>query len=718
MLQRSRFIRSVSILKDACAFQVVAESGRTAARSVSRNAAFCCTLAALAFILLAPSARAQTLDGDLRVLQRTDGVAYVYHTALFPLGYSYTVYRGPDADNLQALTASPQVPVQDGLGFVQAVSPEAYASAQDAVRADEGTTPDPFEVLISLRSDPIARAFLGFQHAELATALGQLYIDSTATPGVTVTYRFAEVDPFGKETGRFVEDAITLSPTEPAAPTAFEAAVRASDGIPEVRWRYPATDADDGVLYFDLVSLPTPASDAQAEEAIRLNRKPILRNAAAEAYQYLLPAVAEGDTLYLALEAVDVAQQRARTPVVTFVVPDETAPEPPTNVFAEAIGVGAEVLWFPSVSLDVVGYHVYRATQLGPDAEPQRLTDSLLVADQFSYFGLNDEAAPDGPQVYFYTVRAVDAAGNESVPSPSATVRIEDLLPPPAPTQLEAAIDTSAAATVVRLTWAIGVEQASDFQTFILRRQAIGQSSGPRLHQDDLTALAYADAGPFVEGETYRYLIASMDATRNVSAEAVIAVTIPDRTPPSPPETLTAEAEQDGRIRLRWQPSTALDAAGQEVYRTDADTTLLLATLPSTRTVYEDPTAATGIAYTYAVRAVDERQNRSTAATIAITRPDRQAPRYVRNVRAQAQVGGGVRVAWEPVPDADVAGYRVYRSAVRNGTFALVTDALLTDLTFDDAGGSARVFYQVRAVDASGNESRPSDTAQAREVRP
>ncbi|MBN2430184.1 MAG: fibronectin type III domain-containing protein [Acidobacteria bacterium] len=66
-----------------------------------------------------------------------------------------------------------------------------------------------------------------------------------------------------------------------------------------------------------------------------------------------------------------------------------------------------------------------------------------------------------------------------------------------------------------------------------------------------------------------------------------------------------------------------------------------------------------------------------------------------------------IKLLWDPVPDKDLAGYRVYRRGSREESFRRLTRQLLefpsfTDETADPAG---EYVYVVTAVDTSGNES-------------
>jgi len=82
---------------------------------------------------------------------------------------------------------------------------------------------------------------------------------------------------------------------------------------------------------------------------------------------------------------------------------------------------------------------------------------------------------------------------------------------------------------------------------------------------------------------------------------------------------------------------------------------------------------------------------------------------------------GGIRLSWESlIQEGDLAGYRVYRQRAGDRDPVLITPALLGTNVFFDPVTPTRgevIRYQVTAVDTSGNESRPSPTAEVHSDR-
>lgn len=81
-------------------------------------------------------------------------------------------------------------------------------------------------------------------------------------------------------------------------------------------------------------------------------------------------------------------------------------------------------------------------------------------------------------------------------------------------------------------------------------------------------------------------------------------------------------------------------------------------------------------------------------------------------------LGGDALLRWRPVRVDDLEGYRVYRSTTTSGPWKRIwpekDEPLLPRITFRDrkVPEGAQFWYQVTAVDTSGNESRPSPAVQ------
>ena len=188
---------------------------------------------------------------------------------------------------------------------------------------------------------------------------------------------------------------------------------------------------------------------------------------------------------------------------------------------------------------------------------------------------------------------------------------------------------------------------------------------------------------------------------------------------PAAPQNVAASPAPGG-LRVDWDDNTDPLLAGYNVYRGASATgsfTLLNTAGPVTGSEFLDLTAPSGATSFYRVRAVDTYGTESSnSAVVSATRPnDTVAPAVPTSLSADGRVEG-VILSWTGVADADLAGYRVFRSDSESGTYAVLNGGQIISATaFTDttAPGGATWFYRVAAVDLAGNESARSEVASA-----
>lgn len=194
--------------------------------------------------------------------------------------------------------------------------------------------------------------------------------------------------------------------------------------------------------------------------------------------------------------------------------------------------------------------------------------------------------------------------------------------------------------------------------------------------------------------------------------------------PPGPP-VITSVTPEDGRICLEWQvPATDLlgrpaAVGGYRVYRRtlpDEEYTAPLNADPVTDTVFVDTTAPYGGRHVYTVRATlagKPKVEGVPAEEVGVDYRDVFPPAAPSRLDALPE-GNLVRLIWEPVPAADLAGYVVFR-AEGDGAPSRLTPQPVTETFFSDTTVTPgrRYRYTVVAVDAAGNASPPSPEAVA-----
>ena len=179
---------------------------------------------------------------------------------------------------------------------------------------------------------------------------------------------------------------------------------------------------------------------------------------------------------------------------------------------------------------------------------------------------------------------------------------------------------------------------------------------------------------------------------------------------PTPPTNLAA-TPSTGRVSLTWSAST--DDVGVTGYRVVRDGATI-ATVGGTTTSYADTTVAASTTYAYVVRAFDAAGNTSDVSnTASATTPpasgDTQPPTAPTGLSATA-AAGQASLAWGASTDnVGVTGYHV----VRDGTTIATVGGTTRSYVDTSVAPATTYSYVVRAFDAAGNTSDPSNAASA-----
>jgi chitodextrinase len=430
---------------------------------------------------------------------------------------------------------------------------------------------------------------------------------------------------------------------------------------------------------------------------------------------------------------------------------DTTAPTAPSNLGATAVGpTRVDLSWTPSS--DNIAVDRYRIHRNGV-----QIATSLMPT-------YSDTAAQPST-AYSYVVDAVDAAGNVSVPSNTASVTT----PAPASTLTFTPVaDTTLRADLATTNYGnlaiVGID-GSPVEDLLLKFDVTGlagrgvESAKLRLYCADSGAVGgvfkrvansswvestvnwgnapAADAatlatlGSVVAGNWYE-----IDVTSAVTGDGLVSIrasssstngtdynskegaagfapqlvvtarSAPAETvPPTQPLNLLATAPNSNRVDLVWTASTDnVGVAGYRVYRDGA----LIGT--STTAGYADLTAQPSTAYGYHVVAYDAAGNSSVPSNTAnITTPaDAAPPSAPTNLAAAVVSATRVDLTWTASTDnVAVTGYRIYRDGSQIGTS--------TGTSYSDTStqASSTYDYQVRAVDGANNVSAASNIATA-----
>ncbi|SDQ05597.1 fibronectin type III domain-containing protein [Quadrisphaera sp. DSM 44207] len=452
--------------------------------------------------------------------------------------------------------------------------------------------------------------------------------------------------------------AVRATPTDLTAPAApAEVSAQAGDARAVVRWR--------AVPDLDVVRYSVLREDGAVAAGVD-----------APATSATVTGLTNGSTYRLRVVAVDGHGNTSAASAAVEVTPvDTTPPGTPTGVGAAATAGDRSltVTWTAVTDPDLVGYRVLLdgavAAQVGAGTTSTALT------------GL------ENGREYAVTVVALDGAGNASAPSAPVRATPVDTTAPAVPEVLGA----SGGDGSLSLSW--GAVPDADLAGYdVLLDGAVVRTAPAGTTSATLAGL--------VNGTTYAVAVRATDATGNTSAaSAAVRVTPADRTPPSAPTGVTAQAG-DASAVVRWSAVPEGDVAGYRVLVDDA----VAVTVPAGQLTATLTGLVNGRAHAVAVVAVDAAGNASApSGAVAATPADATAPAVPDGVTATAG-DGSARVEWTAVADADLAAYRVLLDGATAATVpAGTTSASLTGLV----NGTAHA-VSVVAVDSSGNASAAS----------
>lgn len=267
---------------------------------------------------------------------------------------------------------------------------------------------------------------------------------------------------------------------------------------------------------------------------------------------------------------------------------------------------------------------------------------------------------------------------------------------------------------------------------FAKLRTSVDSIEGANLADATIGArLTYEDTPPFqsTDGRPVRITYAVVtEGAMAVSESSNMATIVPVEVA-VPPAAVVAEAKPEGVV-LRWAaPQKAITGTdkppllGYNIYRYGAGEELEelaspINSAPVTQATYTDiPPHGE---YNYRVTAVSAagppRLESDSSDAASATYKDLLPPATPTGVTALVETRA-VRLVWDPVDAPDLAGYRVYRTEGTGEEHKIVGRLLFTPQlvsqtnwrdTLPDPG--IYYFYEVSAVDRSGNESKAART--------
>lgn len=227
----------------------------------------------------------------------------------------------------------------------------------------------------------------------------------------------------------------------------------------------------------------------------------------------------------------------------------------------------------------------------------------------------------------------------------------------------------------------------------------------------------------------YRYAVRLVSANGPAADFSNYAIITPVVEVAKPPRDLLTRVSQND-ISVSWTAplqnetgTTPANIVGYNIYRRTDGPLLRLNAQPLTDIAYSDRAFQFGTKYEYLVRALSLPAGGATSAqaiesndseVVSVIPKDTFAPVAPDSIKI-ASVNGIVSMFWPSNPEPDLAGYLIYRSEDESAPPAKwlkLTPRVHTPTTFRDEKVTVgkKYFYQITAVDSSGNESPRSAT--------
>jgi fibronectin type 3 domain-containing protein len=360
-----------------------------------------------------------------------------------------------------------------------------------------------------------------------------------------------------------------------------------------------------------------------------------------------------------------------------------------------------------------VGFIVLRRRQ-GESFQPLSAAPVLRIEGYLSAF---DDTVRIG-ETYTYAVVAQDIIGVISPRTESGPLAIEDTSPPLVPVGLQARDRGDDVLVIWKMSPELDVSHYDIFRSLSVEEEA----GAKQLNRQPIPYQSprFVDENA-PRGVPVYYRVSAVDRRGNRSPLSGPAPLLAEDTePPGAVLKLSATVNEEARIvKLTWQGPRDADLSGYHVYSGPDAAKLMRITAaplpPEKRTRfsdsgYEERGLEPGRSLVYGVSAVDTSYNESPREVIEVQIPDNVAPGAPAGFAARPTREGAVRLTWQPVLCFDLAGYRVYRSAARKFTPVAELEPELSQW-LDSAAERGREYrYYLTAVDASGNESKPSAT--------
>ena len=546
--------------------------------------------------------------------------------------------------------------------------------------------------------------------ATVPTSSGTRYTDQEQLdPEAQYFYRISAVDASGNESGRSIVAGFSGSST---AVLASPGGLRATGAIGEivVSWNSVTDPNLLGYLVYRSQTTTGTFTPITADTLFTTGQTQYTdQNVVPEVvYYYKVQTVVQDPELGL-----------IRSVVSSFTdgqsLQDELPPAAPTDLIASLDDNNfrsVALTWTPPTQdsnggeiTGLVSYRVFRSRETS--------NSFVLLATIPSAQAAYQDTSVEFLTRYFYTVSAVDGAGNVGPRSSSVSVTTKGLATP-------SNLLASSGVQKITLNWSANTEpELTGYE--VLRFNNPTDASPNATFQSILTT--YVDT-PVTAGQTFVYRVRAVGVNNLQSGLSNFASAQANEAPPvlATPRNVQATGSI-GRITLTWSANTETELTGYRVLKyTDPAQTTALATFSTVRTTFVDSPLAQGQTFVYRVQALgtDNVESDLSLFASATTLVDDSAPATPSPFAAVLNGSTTISLSWSaPRKDSNggdltgLSGFIIYRAvSTANAGLTALASIDSTRRSYEDGSleFNTTYIYQISAVDARGNESSRSSS--------
>jgi len=416
---------------------------------------------------------------------------------------------------------------------------------------------------------------------------------------------------------------------------------------------------------------------------------------------YSAVGLASGTTYYFRISAVNSSgSSNYLSASATTLTPAPTVPSAPSGLTLTVVSSSQINLAWTDNSNNETGFKVERATSV--NGNYTTLTTTGANVTTYSAVGLSSSTT------YYFRVSAVNAAGNSSNASASASTLAPAPTVPLAPSGLSA---TAISTSQIDLAW---TDNSGDETGFKIERSTSANSNFTTLTTTNADVKSYSAVG-LASGTTYYFRVSAVNAAGASSYRSASATTLtPPPTVPAAPSAFSATAVSTSQVDLAWADMSSDETGFKVELATSVNGTYTtLTTTLANATAYSAVGLSSGTTYYFRLSAVNGAGSSSVLSASATTlTPAPTVPSAPTGFSAVAASTTQINLTWIDNSNNE-SGFQIDRASTVNGPFSSIYVAGANVTSYNDTGlvSGVTYYYRVSSFNAPGFSAYDSASA-------